>query len=317
MCLTVRTSKYGHVRGVQIYRCTQCNHRFQRARRTRTHWIHHLWEQYVFHKQTVSELAVTYHHDPRTIRYALDRYRAPAKAHHPRPVHLLVDATYWGERIEGSSWCVLVARDADRHENLTWLFADTETTSGYRQLRDTLDVLGYRICSVTGDGFPGILTAFAGIPYQMCHVHMERLVTTRTTRKPQTEAGQVLLALARSLHTTNSHQFHIRHRAYVERYRDLLNAKTAHPVTGEWDWTHRPLRQATASLQHFEHYLFTFEHDHSIPKTTNGLEGFFSHLKQYLGIHRGVERAQAQRILHSLLLASSVAPDEQARQNIL
>lgn len=228
-----------------------------------------------------------------------------------------MDATYFGERTEHSAWCVLVARDEETHEDLTWQFADTETTSGYLLLRHQLEELGYTIQSVTGDGFSGLFTAFAGIPYQMCHVHMERLVTTRTTKKPQTEAGQVLLALARSLHTTNSHQFHTRLQQYIERYRDVLNEKTAHPITGEWDWTHRPLRQATVSLERLRKYLFTFEHDSSIPKTTNSLEGHFSHLKDYLGMHRGVPRKQAERILQSLLLASTVSPSSELLKSIV
>lgn len=270
----------------------------------------------MFHKQTIAELSEQHHYDPRTIRSWLDTYIPPAKIHHPRPVHVITDATYFGERTEGLSWCVIVARDADTHENLVWQFATTETTSGYLILRDQLITLGYTIRSVTGDGFSGIMTAFAGLPYQMCQVHMERLVTIRTTRKPQTEAGQVLLALARSLHTTNSHLFHTRLMAYLERYREVLNSKTYNPISGEWDWTHRPLRQATLSLERLRTYLFTFEHDSSIPKTTNSLEGHFSHLKGYLGMHRGVSRTQAQRILTSLLLASSVSPDEETRHAV-
>lgn len=271
----------------------------------------------MFHKQTVPELAEIHDHDPRTIRQWLDQYRHPLKQHRPRPVHLVVDATYFGERTEQTSWCVIVARDEDTHENLVWQFADTETTFGYLNLRDQLATLGYTILSVTGDGFAGIPTAFSGIPYQMCHVHMERLVTTRTTRKPQTEAGQVLLALARSLHTTNSHVFQTRLQQYIERYRDVLNAKTTDLVTGEWDWTHRPLRQATLSLERLRKYLFTFEHNSSIPKTTNSLEGHFSHLKDYLGMHRGVPRTQAERILTSLLLASTVSPTPERLKTIL
>lgn len=292
----------------------QCGHRFQRAHRQPTQFIKQLWQQYVFHKQTVPELAKTYEHDPRIIHRWLEQYQHPIKQHHPRPVHLVVDATYFGERTEGLSWCVIVARDADTHENLVWQFADTETTSGYLGLRQQLEALGYVILSVTGDGFSGIVTAFSGLPYQMCHVHMERLVTTRTTRKPQTEAGQVLLALARSLHTTNSHLFYTRLKTYIERYRTVLNEKTYNPISGEWDWTHRPLRQATLSLERLRTYLFTFEHDSSIPKTTNSLEGHFSHLKDYLGMHRGVPRQQAERILQSLLLASTVAPNEETIQ---
>lgn len=212
---------------------------------------------------------------------------------------------------------MIVARDGTTHEDLAWVFADSETTSGYRVLRDELETRGYTILSITGDGFGGITTAFSGIPYQMCQVHMERLVTMRTTRNSQTEAGQVLLALARSLHTTNSHVFTTRLKTYIERYRDLLNEKTFHPESGEWDWTHRGLRHATLSVERFRNYLFTFEHHHNIPKTTNALEGHFAHLKLYLGVHRGVTRDQAQRILHSLLLASSVSPSRDVLDEIL
>lgn len=295
----------------------ECKKRFSGARRERIVFQKHLWGQYIFHKQTVPELANIYNKDPRTIRGFLDIYTSPPKQHHPRSVHIIVDATYFGERKEGLSWCVIVARDAHTHENLLWKFSNSETTSGYRVLRDELEALGYLIQSVTGDGFGGIQTAFSGIPYQMCQVHMERLVTTRTTRNPQTEAGQVLLALARSLHATNSHQFYTRVEQYIERYQDVLNAKTAHPVTGEWDWTHRPLRQATQSVVRLRPYLFTYEHNHCIPKTTNSLEGHFSHLKVYLGVHRGVSRQQAQRILHSLLLASTVTPPQNVLRSIL
>jgi len=302
---------------VQTYCCQSCGQRFSGLRREHIVFTKHLWEQYVFHKQTVPELAETYHHDPRTIRGFLDTYTHPPKIHHPRPVYVVTDATYFGERKEGASWCVIVARDAKRHENLVWLFADTETTSGYRTLRDDLEDHGYTIQSVTGDGFGGITTAFSGIPYQMCHVHMERLVTIRTTRNPQTEAGQVLLALGRSVHTTNSHQLHTRLTTYIERYHAVLNEKTYNEISGRWDWTHRPLRQAVTSLNNFKSFLFTFEHNHSIPKTTNSLEGHFSHIKQYLGVHRGVNRTQAQRILHSLLLASSVSPSRNVLRKIL
>lgn len=277
----------------------------------------HLWEQYVFHKQTVPELAETYQKDPRTIRGFLDTYTHPSKIHHPRQVHILVDATYFGKRQEGLSWCVIVARDAITHEDLIWIFADSETTSGYRVLRDELEELGYIIQSVTGDGFGGIRTAFSGISFQMCHVHMERLVTIRTTRNPQTEAGQVLLALGRSIHTTNSHVFHTRLTAYVERYHDVLNEKTFNELSGRWDWTHRSLRQAVTSLNNLKLYLFTFEHNTNISKTTNSLEGHFAHMKLYLGVHRGVNRVQAQRIVHSLLLASSVSPSKEALTEVL
>ena len=127
----------------------------------------------------------------------------------------------------------MLARDPYNKENLWWMFTKSETTSVYRLMRDDLESLGYTILSVTGDGFGGIKQAFKGIPYQMCHVHMERIVIRGTTRNPQTEAGEVLLALVRTLYDTTSNLFHTRLTQYIEKYRDFLNEKTINPVTGE------------------------------------------------------------------------------------
>jgi len=146
---------------------------------------------------------------------------------------------------------------------------------------------------------------------------MERLVINRTTKNPQTEAGQVLLALVRTLHDTNSHLFITRLKLYIEKYRDVLNEKTFNEETGRWDWTHRPLRQATLSLERLKKYLFTYERNENISKTTNSLEGHFSHMKEYLGMHRGVERSQAEKIINSLLLASTVSPSRDVLRKIL
>lgn len=242
----------------------------------------------------------------------LETFFLKEKIHIPRPIHLIVDAIYFGTRKDGSVWCVLVARDPHTKENLFWIFADTETTSGYTFLKEELERLGYTILSVTGDGFGGIRSAFHRIPFQMCHVHMERLVIEGTTRKPLTEAGQVLLALVRTLHkNTNSHLFTERLTYFTERYRDFLNEKTTHPFTEDWSYTHEGVRSAFLSIVRLRKYLFTYEHDHNIPKTTNSLEGHFKHVKKYLGIHSGLTLKHQQKILAVILQASSVSPSRE------
>lgn len=234
------------------------------------------------------------------------------KIHHPRPIHLIVDATYFGERKNGSVWCVLVGRDPLQKENLVWTFAETETTSGYFFLKEELNRLGYTILSVTGDGFSGIRSAFHGIPFQMCQVHMERLVITGTTRNPLTEAGKVLLALVRTLHChTNSHLFTERLKHFAEKYRVFLNKKTTHPFTGDWSYTHDGVRSAYISLVRLRAHLFTYEHNKDIPKTTNSLEGHFKHVKKYLGIHGGLTLKHQQKILAVILQVSSVSPSKE------
>jgi hypothetical protein len=212
----------------------------------------------------------------------------------------------------------VVFRDPIKKENLWWTCAKTETTSVYLQGRETLESLGYTILSVTGDGFGGIRSAFVGIPFQMCHVHMERLVIKGTTRRPLTLAGQVLLALVQTLHQgTDSTRFSHYLRQYVEKFRSFLNERTTNPLTGEWSYTHERVRQATFSLVRFELFLFTFEKDQNIPRTTNSLEGHFSHVRDIVGIHRGMSRPHMERVLHSIFLASTIAPDMKRLEEVL
>jgi len=229
----------------------------------------------------------------------------------------VVDAVYWGERTDDTDWCSVVARDPYAHEDLWWSFEHTETTTVYRRMPDELTALGYTILSVTGDGFGGIKQAFSGIPYQMCLVHMERLVVKGTTRNPQLEAGKVLLLLVQTLHDTDSRTFRMRLNTYLVRYRTFLHEKTFNFETGREEYTHARLVQAVRSLVRLRDDLFAFEHNKHIPKTTNSLEGHFSHIRDVVGVHRGLSRAHKEKILHVLFLMGTIAPTEEMLKKVL
>lgn len=300
-------------RGLQRYYCGACKKLFRNKRRQRNTAVKDLWRAYVFGKHTMREMSC----DKRTIRKLFATYQPPAKRHQPRRVHLVVDATYFGERTVDTAWCVAVARDPRGRDDLVWQFAKTETTSLYSELRTKLETYGYTIVSVTADGFSGIRSAFNGIPYQMCQVHMERLVTVGTTRRPRTEAAGVLRALVRTLHTTTSAVFNERLDAYIVKYQTFLNEKTTSPETGEEFWTHKELRTAVIRLLRHRAFLFTFEQNNRIPKTTNSIEGHFSHLNEIVAIHRGLSRSQKQKVITTILLASTTAPTKAKLKHVL
>jgi hypothetical protein len=232
-------------------------------------------------------------------------------------VHLIVDALYFGERTEDTSWCAVCFRDPKRTENLWWGFTKTETTGIYLTGRAYLENLGYTILSVTGDGFGGLRTVFSDILLQMCHVHMERLVVKGTTRKPILEAGQALLALIKTLHYSHENTFKNYFKKYVEKYQSFLNERTINPVTGEKSLTHEPLHNAVLSLMRFLPYLFTFKKHKDISRTTNSLEGHFSHIRDIVGVHRGLSRSHLEKVLHSIFLASTIAPTKKKLEDIL
>ncbi len=146
---------------------------------------------------------------------------------------------------------------------------------------------------------------------------MERLVIQGTTLHPLTEAGQVLLALTKTIHHTNSFLFIERIKKFHEKYQSFLNEKTIHPFTGEWSYTHEGVRAAWRSLLYFKQYLFTYEHDKQIPKTTNSLEGHFRHVKKQVGVHNGLSRTKQQKILEIIFQASSTSPHKNTLREIL
>lgn len=204
----------------------------------------------------------------------------------------------------------MVFRDPIEKENLWYGFGNIETHDLYREGRMYLESLGYIFLGATGDGFSCIRKTFRDIPFQMCLVHMERIVVRKITRKPQLEAGQVLLALIKTLETCSSFVWKERFQMYIEKYRDFLNEKTFHFGSDDWSWTHKELRSATLSVNTFLPYLFTHEEVKDISQTTNSLEGHFSHVKDIVRIHRGISTSLLQKVLVSIFLAGTIAPKD-------
>jgi hypothetical protein len=304
-------------RDIQTWSCNDCNKRFRNKRRERVAFQKRIWKEYVFEKQTLRELKQKNGKDWRTLKNHFENYEAPKKKHEPRKINLVVDALYFGERKEQTSWCAVVFRDPKRKENLWWDFFDTETTSAYLKGKIYLENLGYKILSVTGDGFGGLRQAFSDIPYQMCHVHMERIVVNGTTRNPELEAGKALLAITKTLHYTDGETFKNYVKKYLEKYQHFINEKSINPLTGKTSLTHEPLYKAIMSLWRFLPYLFTFEKNKNISRTSNTLEGHFSHIRDIVGVHRGLSRPQLEKVLHSILLASTIAPTKKKLKHIL
>lgn len=309
--------KKGKRSGLIRYLCKDCNRFYSHSWREKEGLKKKIWIDYVFNKQTLRELVKIYELDRKTICKYLMEYIPKQKVHTPRPVRLLVDALYFGSRLEKTTWCVIVFRDSLTKENLWWEFTDTERESVYLRGRRELEKLGYEILSVTGDGLPLIRSAFRGIPFQMCLVHMERIIIRGTTRKPKLEAGKVLFALSTVIHTVSPNDFKNYLNKFTIKYFSFLNEKTFNETTGERWFTHEELRRAFVTLQNLHPYLFTYITDKDIPKTTNSLEGHFAHLRDIVNIHRGSSKLLKQKVIQTILLASTIAPNEKTEQEVV
>lgn len=127
------------------------------------------------------------------------------------------------------------------------------------------------------------------------------------TNNPRTEAGRVLLALAKTMPYTNQTIFGDRLKRFMSTYHDFLNERTVYE-SGEMDYTHRNVRSALHTLTSHCDHLFTYQHVPHMPNITNTLDGPFSHIKDILRVHQGLTKAFKQKVLDAILLESTIVP---------
>ena len=136
-------------------------------------------------------------------------------------------------------------------------------------------------------------------PFQICQVHIQRAVQTKLTKKPKTQAGMELLALNKELIELSSDDFIKRLENWQEK--QFLNEKTTDD-NGKWRYTHARLRSAHYTFKRNLAFLFTYESVKNLPKTNNGLEGEFAHLKTKLRVHSGLKFTNKMSLFLIILL---------------
>jgi hypothetical protein len=253
-----------------------------------------------------------YHIRRSEVQKIIDEFKIPEVIYEARDIYLQIDATYFGTK--ENKFCLILFRDHINKKNIWWKFVDVEKDIYYREGRIFLENLGYIIKGITTDGLPLFRRVFKDIPYQMCLVHMERIIMRGTTRKPKLEAGKLLLALAKSIHTINEKRFNHFMNQYTLKYFHFLNEKTWSEETGESWYTHQNLRDAFVSLQNLQNYLFTYTQDNNISKNTNSIESIFGNIKNKLKVHNGLSISRKKKLIEILLLNGSGVFDYEKRE---
>ena len=305
-CSSKKVTKKGKSGGKQRYLCLECGVKFSENNKQKIDFNKCL-DEYIFEKQVLRELEEVYHITRKKFRALLKAFIPPEKIHNPRSINLITDATYFGKRKDKSSWGVLLARDAKEKEDLRWLFLEKETKEAYLLSRLELEKHGYKILSVTADGFPTLPSIYNDIPFQTCLFHISKMIVRGVTRSPKTEAGRELLELSYRIHEIQKSEFEIWLHTFIETYRDFLNEKTTLP-SGRSFSTHKKINSVIHTLTNSLPYLFMYQKypELNIPKTSNSIESHFSHIKDILRIHRGLSRAIKEKILHMIFMNSSI-----------
>lgn len=198
---------------------------------------------------------------------------------------------------------MLAAREPNLKVNLGWEWIPSETKENYALLRNNIESRGFRLKAVVLDGRTGIPKVFSDIPVQICQFHQLQIVRRKLTLRPETEAGQTLLAIGFSISKKNELALTYELTEWFKKYGGFINERTYTIGTKRWRYTHRRVRSAHNSLKKNLPYLYTYQRypELKIPNTTNSLDGYWSRLKNLLSAHRGKSKERIRKIATEIL----------------
>ena len=215
-------------------------------------------------------------------------------------VHLLIDGTYFSNGL-----CLVLYYDYDIQ--YVQLFRTTNNER-YREIREDLENLkrlGVDVYSVTCDGHNAILKAvkkvYPNAIIQRCLVHIKRQIKSYLSSEPKLEPSRELLSFSRQLtHLKTIEQANLWLHEVDEWYcknREFIEEEVFHPDTKRQWYKHKGLHQAWSHLCNALPNLFCYLNDDEIPYTSNQLEGYFTHLKEKLTLHRGLRFSKKKNFI--------------------
>ena len=196
---------------------------------------------------------------------------------------------------------------------IDWHWAGWESSYTWEELLRKLLAPTVVVC----DGQKGILLAIArcwpNTRVQRCHFHVWQNIRVKLTLHPQTEAGQELLQLARTLLkgivTKEAAELWRTHlKSWEQRHGSFIRERTYNPDPKpgqrKWRYTHERVRSAYRQLAKLlrDKQLFTYLETslttEPIPRTTNFVEGGInSQLRTKLKLHRGMNEEHQRRLV--------------------
>jgi hypothetical protein len=281
---------------LQRYKCQKCGLQFQsKEHPSRRRKI--LWNQYIWGKQTLKQLSITFKKCIPVIQKDLDAYVLEKNEVDPQRLVLLADVTFFGR-----GYGILAFRSQLLKQNIYWKEINQETPAIYREARKELESKGFAITGIVLDGRRGVREVFSDIPVQMCQFHQTAILKRYLTSRPKTEAGQELRAIGLALKFLNEKDFLILLEDWHKKWKDFIKEKTTASDGKHWSYTHRRMRSAYRSLKTNSPFLFTYQKypELNMPNTTNSLDGFFGKTKTLLQVHRGLTQERRYKIIQEI-----------------
>jgi hypothetical protein len=118
---------------------------------------------------------------------------------------------------------------------------------------------------------------------------------------PKSEAGIQLRRIISKVHLIeNEIQKQIWLKELINWYQEhqvFVNEKSYSQETGRFWYTHKMVRRSFVVISKALPNMFLYLQNERIPKSTNGLESFFGHLKGNLSIHRGLSKRNRRNFI--------------------
>ena len=215
-------------------------------------------------------------------------------------LNLLIDGTYFSNDI-----CLIVYRDNTIKFTQLYRLTGGEYFNEIKEDLDNLLKLNISIESITCDGHRAILKAIKlsckDVIIQRCIVHIERECRIWLTTKPKNQAGSELLYIVKKLSLIKehyqSHQWIMDLYRWYEHHKDYINEKSYSFNTNRYWYKHKMVRKAFIHIKNALPNMFQFLFNDRIPRSTNGLESFFGHLKSHLLLHRGLTKEHRKNFI--------------------
>jgi len=296
-CQSLHVIKWGKQSGKQRFLCKNCGVYFTRTNLGVSKKNKEVWfREWIVGKQTFSQLVVKSGYSERSLKRYFYEYLQQYPTWKITPsekVNLLIDGTYFANKV-----CLVLYRDNNVKATQIYRLTDGEWFEEIAEdLQNLLD-LGIQIESVTCDGLSNIIKAIKkatpNTTIQRCVVHIQREVLIWLTRNPKSQAGIELRKIVRVLHLIKNKDdwgyWVVSLVKWYETHKDYVNEKTYYPQTNRYWFTHKSVRRAFVHIKRALPNMFHYLDNPAIPKSTNGLESFFGHLKQNISIHRGLSK---------------------------
>lgn len=263
-----------------------------------------MWfEKWIVQRRTIEQLSNESGYSVRTLKtYFHDYLQKPPvwKVYPSEKVNLLIDGTYFNNDL-----CLILYRDNTIKFTQLYRLTDGEWYEELKEDLENLLELGVQIESITCDGHKSQLKAIREVCHdvtlQRCVVHIQRMCQIWLRMRPKSEAGIELRNIITQLHLIDNplkrDYWIVSLIHWHERHKEFVNEKTFNLQSGRYWYKHKMVHRCFMVIKKALPNMFHYLDNPRIPKSTNGLESFFGHLKGHLNVHRGLSKEHRKNFI--------------------